>query len=133
MWISRKEYNFLKENAEKNIDAECEIMKVEHRQKCAVARAMEEYSAVLEQLDALKKSHNDIYKEFITTLMTINSNFKFINMILNETIKTEDGEESNTQKFSNIKAFAIYLKSANDINIKYIKEKLNKQYGYSDK
>ena len=28
MWISRKQYNFLKENAEKNINAECEILKV---------------------------------------------------------------------------------------------------------
>ena len=26
MWISRKFYNFLKENAEKNIDMECQIL-----------------------------------------------------------------------------------------------------------
>ena len=53
MWISKKQYNFLFENAEKNIDAECEILKVKHNQNKAVARAMEEYSAVLEERDKL--------------------------------------------------------------------------------
>ena len=32
MWISRKEYRFLKENAEKNINAECEILRVKDKQ-----------------------------------------------------------------------------------------------------
>ena len=54
MWISRKEYNFFKENAEKNINAECEILRVKENQKLAVARAMEEYSAVLEERDNLR-------------------------------------------------------------------------------
>ena len=54
MWISRKEYKFLKENAEKNIDAECEILRVKDKQHQAVARAMEEYSAVLEERDRLQ-------------------------------------------------------------------------------
>lgn len=55
MWISRKEYNFLKENAEKNIDAECEILRAKEKQDSAIARAMEEYSAVLEERDKLKQ------------------------------------------------------------------------------
>ena len=55
MWISRKEYKFLKENAEKNIDAECEIMRAKEKQDKAIARAMEEYSAVLEERDKLKR------------------------------------------------------------------------------
>lgn len=55
MWISRKHYNVLKENAEKNINAECEILTARDNQKKAVARAMEEYSAVLEERDELKK------------------------------------------------------------------------------
>jgi hypothetical protein len=54
MWISRKEYNFLKKNAEKNIDAECEILRTKDNCTQAVARAMEEYSAVLEERDELK-------------------------------------------------------------------------------
>ena len=55
MWISRKEYKFLKENAEKNIDAECEILRAKEKQDRAIARAMEEYSAVLEERDKLKR------------------------------------------------------------------------------
>lgn len=55
MWISRKNYKFLKENAEKNIDKECAILTVKENQKQAVARAMEEYSAVLKELDKIKE------------------------------------------------------------------------------
>ena len=54
MWISRKEYMFLRENAEKNIDAECQILNERDRQSQRVARAMEEYSAVLKERDELK-------------------------------------------------------------------------------
>lgn len=54
MWISRKEYNFLKENAEKNINIECMLLTAEENQKRAVARAMEEYSSVLEERDELR-------------------------------------------------------------------------------
>lgn len=55
MWISRKEYNFLKENAEKNINAECEILRAKEKQDKEIARAMKEYSAVLEERDKLKR------------------------------------------------------------------------------
>lgn len=55
MWISRKEYKFLKENAEKNIDAECEILKAKEKQDKATARVMEEYSAVLKERDELRQ------------------------------------------------------------------------------
>lgn len=54
MWISRKEYKFLKENAEKNIDMECEILRVKENREKAIARAMEEYSDVLKERDELK-------------------------------------------------------------------------------
>ena len=54
MWISRKQYNFLKENAEKNINAECAILEAEEHQMREVARAMKEYSAVLKERDELK-------------------------------------------------------------------------------
>ena len=54
MWISRKEYNFLKTNAEKNIDAECEILRAQDRHNQQTARAMKAYSAALEELDNIK-------------------------------------------------------------------------------
>lgn len=55
MWISRKEYKFLKENAEKNIDAECEILRAKEKQDKLIARAVEEYSNVLKERDELKQ------------------------------------------------------------------------------
>ena len=58
MWISRKEYDFLKENAEKNIDFETEILKIKEEQTRSIARAMQEYSKVLEENDHLKNKLN---------------------------------------------------------------------------
>ena len=55
MWISRKEYKFLQENAEKNIDAECKIAKAKQECITATARAAVEYSAVLKERDELKQ------------------------------------------------------------------------------
>ena len=54
MWISRKHYNFLKENAEKNIDIECQILTAQENTRLGVARAMEEYSATLQERDELR-------------------------------------------------------------------------------
>ena len=55
MWISRKEYKFLKENAEKNIDAECEILRAKDKYDRAFFRLMEEYNTVLIKRDELKR------------------------------------------------------------------------------
>lgn len=60
MWISRKNYNFLKENAEKNIDKECEIFAAQENVRRGVARAMEEYSAVLKERDELLKERDEL-------------------------------------------------------------------------
>lgn len=54
MWISRKYYKFLKENAEKNINAECQILTAKENQSKAITRAMEEYLTVLKERDELK-------------------------------------------------------------------------------
>lgn len=124
MWISRKEYNFLKENAEKNINAECEILRAKEKQDKAVARAMEEYSATLEKLDEWKKCCTDNYKLYMQVLRTIKSSCETIDMIFNETIKAENGEESTVNKFDSIKSFVSYMKCFNDINMKFVKEKL---------
>lgn len=62
MWISRKEYKFLKENAEKNIDKEYEILNVKNDMKRAFGRAMEEYSYTLSECDKLKNRVNELTK-----------------------------------------------------------------------
>ena len=55
MWIRRGEYNFLKENAEKNIDAEYQIMKAKEEFTKKTALAMEAYSKALGNLHEIKK------------------------------------------------------------------------------
>lgn len=126
MWISRKQYNFLKENAEKNINAECEILKVKEAQKQSVAKAMEEYSATLEELDKWKKCCTENYEIYHQALTAIKCSCETINIILTETIKTENGDDSSTvAKFDSIKSFANYMKCFNDINMRYVKEKLS--------
>lgn len=60
MWISKKQYKFLKENAEKNINAECEILSIKHEQTKSVARAMEEYSSVLQERDELRSEVSEL-------------------------------------------------------------------------
>lgn len=124
MWISRKEYKFLKENAEKNINAECEILIAKEKQDKAIARTMEEYSAVLEELDKYKELCADSYSTNYTVLSAIKCNCETVDMILTETIKTENGEESTVSKFDSIKSFAEYIKCFNDLIMKYVKEKL---------
>lgn len=124
MWISRKQYNFLKENAEKNIDAECAILSAKENQSKAVARAMEEYSATLEELDKWKKLCADSYVAHCQVLSAIKCNCETVDMILTETIKAENGEESSVSKFNSIESFANYMKCFNDNIMKYVKEKL---------
>ena len=124
MWISRKQYNFLKENAEKNIDAECEILRAKEKQDKAIARAMEEYSVTLEELDKWRNLCVDNYTAHNQVLSVIKSNCETVNMIITETIKTENGEESNVSKFNSIESFANYMKCFNDNIMKYVKEKL---------
>ena len=89
MWISKKEYKFLKENAEKNIDAECEILRAKEKQDKAIARAAEEYSALLKECDELKLKIIELenklyvnneylqeeYEDFETTYEYIKNNF----------------------------------------------------------
>ena len=55
MWISRKDYEFLKKNAEKNIDAECEILRAKEVCTKKTALAMEAYSKTLGDLHEIKK------------------------------------------------------------------------------
>lgn len=74
MWISKKEYKFLKENAEKNINAECEILRAKENQDKVIARAMEEYFATLEELNKWRKLCIDSRTAYDQVLSAIKSN-----------------------------------------------------------
>lgn len=65
MWISRKHYKFLMESAEKNIDAECEILRVKERNAQEIARMAKEYSAVLEERDSLRLEVIDLQQQLM--------------------------------------------------------------------
>lgn len=64
MWISRKHYNFLMENAEKNINAECEILRAKDELTKSTARAWTEYSNTLTELDNLKKECTELERDW---------------------------------------------------------------------
>jgi replicative DNA helicase len=66
MFISRKEYNFLKENAEKNINAECKILNLRDKHNKLVAVISEKYFNVLEQNDKLEKRVKELEKQLET-------------------------------------------------------------------
>ena len=50
MWINKKEYEFLKKNAEKNIDAECKMLNEKYKQGQEAIKILEEYSNGLKSL-----------------------------------------------------------------------------------
>ena len=68
--------------------------------------------------------HMKNYTEYYNTLKAIEFNCKTAEMIISNTIKNENGEKTSTSKFDSIESFAQYMKCFNDINISYIKEKL---------
>ena len=70
MWISRKEYKFLKENAEKNIDAECEILRARDSTNEMIRKVMKDLSDVFEERDRLRLEVIDLQQK----LMLANKN-----------------------------------------------------------
>ena len=77
-----------------------------------------------------KEDYSDIqkkwYEEFYCILKTLENNLKILDIIISNTIKNEDGEETSTIKFDSVKSFAQNMKNLNDINIKYIEKQLGK-------
>lgn len=65
MWISRKEYKFLKENAEKNIDAECEILRARDSTNEMIRKVMKDLSNVFEERDRLRLEVIDLQQKLM--------------------------------------------------------------------
>lgn len=74
----------------------------------------------------VSNNSNKAYVELYYALETLKNNCKIADMIISDTIKNENGEETNTEKFNDIKSFAQYMKCFIDINIQYIEKKLGK-------
>lgn len=64
------------------------------------------------------------YEKYYYALKTLENNLKISDIIISDTIKNENGEETSTVKFDNIKSFAQNIKCFNDLNIQYIKKQL---------
>lgn len=64
------------------------------------------------------------YKKYYCILKTLENNLKISDIIISNTIKNENGEETSTVKFDSVKAFAQNMKCFNDLNIQYIKKQL---------
>lgn len=64
------------------------------------------------------------YEKYYCVLKTLENNLKISDIIISNTIKNENGEETSTVKFDNVKAFAQNMKCFNDLNIQYIEKQL---------
>lgn len=60
--------------------------------------------------------------ELYNSLRTLDGNLKVSNAIIENTIKNENGMETNTIKFDNIKQFAEYIKCFYTVNLDYIQK-----------
>lgn len=66
--------------------------------------------------------HRKMIEELYNSLRTLEGNLKVSNVIIEETIKNENGEKSNTVKFGSIKQFAEYIKCFYTVNLDYIRK-----------
>jgi len=67
------------------------------------------------------------YEEFYCVLKTLENNLKVADVIISNTIRNEDGEETSTVKFDSVKAFAQNMKCFSDLNIQYIEKQLREK------
>lgn len=67
--------------------------------------------------------------ELYYSLRTLEGNLKVSNVVIEETIKNENGEESNAVKFDSINQFAEYVKCFYTINLDYIQKILQGKKG----
>ena len=64
------------------------------------------------------------YEKYYSALKTLKNNLQISDVIISDTIKNENGEETSTIKFDSIKTFAQNMKCFNDLNIQYIEKQL---------
>lgn len=64
------------------------------------------------------------FEKYYCVLKTLENNLKVSDIIISDTIKNENGEETSTVKFDSVKAFAQNMKCINDLNVQYIRKQL---------
>lgn len=73
-----------------------------------------------------------IFENQKMALKTLLFNHEVLSKILKDTIKNENGEDTNTSSFDTVKALAIYIDVMNDLNISFIKHELEKCHVYNN-
>lgn len=91
----------------------------------SIEELYEQYKNAVDDYIEFQKEINKNYMDYHCTLTTLKLNCEVMDIILSNTIKNENGEETPTLKFDSIKSLAEYIKAMNDINIDYINQKLN--------
>lgn len=71
-----------------------------------------------------KNAQSKKYEKYYCVLKKLENNMKISDIIISNTIKNENGEETSTVKFDSVKAFAQNMKHFNDLNIQYVEKQL---------
>lgn len=93
-----------------------------------VSKADRDRYIVLDR-EEYKSVQSKRYEKYYSILNTLENNLKVSDIIISNTIKNENGEETSTVKFDSIKSFAQNMKCFNDLNIKYIEKQLGEKKG----
>lgn len=88
-----------------------------------VSKADRDRYIVLDR-EEYKSVQSKKYEKYYCILKTLENNLKVSDIIISNTIKNENGEETSTVKFDSIKSFAQNMKCFNDLNIQYIEKQL---------
>lgn len=91
---------------------------------CKVEKYRKAFENAKKERDCQIAEYRKKIEELYYSLKTLEGNLKVSNMIIEETIKNENGEDSNTVKFSSVKQFAEYIKCFYTVNLDYIQKVL---------
>ena len=131
--LTDEEYKFLEEHFEKPellwkykraLEEADEEKEEKFRYVKLYLELRKDFEAAKKECDRQIAEYQEKIEELYYSLKTLEGNLKVSNMIIEETIKNENGEDSNTVKFSSIKQFAEYIKCFYTVNLDYIQKVL---------
>lgn len=100
-----------------------------HELKSEVEKYRKAFEGAKKERDCQIAEYQKKIEELYYSLRTLEGNLKVSNVVIEETIKNENGEESNAVKFDSIKQFAEYVKCFYTINLDYIQKILQGKKG----
>lgn len=79
-----------------------------------------------ESLDTIEKWEKEWNRQYLA-IDTVKDSLKMQNTIIREVIRSENGEETDTAKFEDVKSFAIYMKTSNSIMLDFVEDVLQNE------